>query len=190
VSSTVQDERVAEEAWLIARTGAGDREAFRELYRRYGAPIYSLGLRMLGDRRDAEELLQDTFLKIWNHARSYDASLARPFTWAVMIARRAGIDALRRKGRYPELSFKDLGATDREEMAPSPVEATMRDDESARVRAAMAAFPPDQRAAVELAIFGGLSHGAIAQRLRQPLGTVKSWIRRGLDDLKTSLSGE
>jgi len=188
----VQEDRAAEEAWLIARIGAGDRDAFRDLYGRYSGPLYALVLRMSGEPRDAEELLQDVFLKIWRSAASYDASLARPFTWAVTIARRTAIDAIRRRGRRPSAApvNADVGMPGVDERAVTPADATMLGDDAERVRAALAAFPAEQRAALDLAVFGGVPQTEIAERLCQPLGTIKSWIRRGLEELRNATTGE
>jgi RNA polymerase sigma-70 factor (ECF subfamily) len=190
VSTAVQHDRAAEEAWLIARIGAGDREAFRELYARYSGPLHALTLRMAGESRDAEELLQDVFLKIWRSAPAYDAGRARPFTWAVMIARRTCIDALRRRGGARRDVPVDAAGARADEAAVTPADATMVGDDVARIRAALGAFPAEQRAALDLALFGGLAQAEIADRLQQPLGTVKSWIRRGLQELRNATTGE
>jgi RNA polymerase sigma-70 factor (ECF subfamily) len=182
-----ETEAAAEEARLLARIGTGDREALRQLYARYKGPLFSLAIRLLGNAGESEELLQDTFVKVWRHAASYDARKSRPFTWAVTILRRGGIDALRRRSRQvpteplvPEAESGALGET-----ARGSAEAH---EDAERLRGAMASLPPDPRRALELALYSELTHSEIAQRLRQPVGTVKSWIRRGLLDLRATLA--
>jgi RNA polymerase sigma-70 factor (ECF subfamily) len=182
-----ETEAAAEEAGLLARIGTGDREALRQLYARYKGPLFSLAIRLLGNAGESEELLQDTFVKVWRHAASYDARKSRPFTWAVTILRRGGIDALRRRSRQvpteplvPEAESGALGET-----ARGSAEAH---EDAERLRGAMASLPPDPRRALELALYSELTHSEIAQRLRQPVGTVKSWIRRGLLDLRATLA--
>src|SRR6187402_1207761 len=95
------ESEVREEIALLAAIAGGGREAFRELYSRYSAPLFSLALRFVGDNGTAEEVLQDTCLKIWRNAGSYDAQKSRPFTWAVTILRRTAIDHLRKHRRTP-----------------------------------------------------------------------------------------
>lgn len=184
------EDRATEESSLITRIAAGDRDALRELYLRYSGPLYALALRMTGDPRDAEERLQDTFVKIWHNAPAYDASLSRPFTWAVTIARRTCIDALRRRDRVPLVELDDAVTAEAASAAGNPREDTTRDDDASRVRAALGALPSDQRTAVDLAIFGALPQTEIARRMQQPLGTVKSWIRRGLQELRNATRGD
>jgi RNA polymerase sigma-70 factor (ECF subfamily) len=182
-----ENEAAAAEARLLARIGTGDREALRELYACYKAPLFSLALRLLGNAGESEELLQDTFVKIWRHAAAYDARKARPFTWAVTILRRGGIDALRRRRRQvvtePLRTEAESGAA--EEAARATAEAH---EDADRLRGALAALPADSRRALELALFSELTQSEIARRLRQPVGTVKSWIRRGLLDLRSTLA--
>lgn len=179
-----ENDGAVEEAALLARIGRGDRAALRELYARQAGPLFSLALRMVGDVGEVEELLQDVFVKIWQHAATYDPQLSRPFTWTFTLMRRACIDHLRRRRRAPDrMPLPDAAASD--DVVRRAAEAA---DDSARVRDALADFPADQRAALELALFSPLTHGEIARRLEQPEGTVKSWIRRGLLDLRAALT--
>lgn len=185
-----EHDTTTEEVGLVAQTGAGNRAAFRQLYARYSAPLFAMALRMAGNRTDAEEMLQDAFVKIWRHAPSYDSSQSRPFTWAVTILRRTCIDHLRRRRRAavsPEL-LAELAATAAPPSGESPRSATMAREDAGRVRDVLASFPAEQRAVLELALFSGLTHTEIAGQLRQPVGTVKSWIRRGILDLRSALT--
>jgi RNA polymerase sigma factor (sigma-70 family) len=189
VAKPPENDAVIEEARLLARTANGDREAFRLLYARYSAPLLSLAVRMVGNIGEAEELLQDGFMKVWRNAGSYDPRKSRPFTWAVTVMRRTCIDHLRRRQRLPVTTPlpDDDAAIDRS--AGDPVRHSAESsEESAMVRGAIAESPPNQRRALELALFSGMTHAEIAGRLGQPVGTVKSWIRRGLLDLRETLN--
>lgn len=173
-----------EEACLIARIGTGDRTAFRKLYARYNAPLFSLAVRMLGDTGAAEEALQDAFLKIWRHAAIFDSHRARPFTWAATITRRTCIDHLRKSSRHPStVALADFEPA----TADTPRQHVEEHEAADRLRAALAALPDAQRHTLELALFTELTQPQIADRLQQPLGTVKTWIRRSLLALRDSL---
>jgi len=180
----------SEEIRLLARIGAGDREAFGALYAHYGAPLFSLAVRMVGNTSDAEEMLQDTFVKIWRNAAAYDANLSRPFTWAVTIMRRTCIDQLRRRRRVPAVTpfLADDDATPDGSATARVREAAEAREDFARVRDALAEIAPERRRAIEYALYSDLTHDEIAHALGQPLGTVKSWIRRGLLDLRANLT--
>ncbi|HVU35851.1 MAG TPA: sigma-70 family RNA polymerase sigma factor [Opitutaceae bacterium] len=177
----------SDEVRLLVRIGTGDREAFRLLYARFAGPLFSLILRMVDHRADAEELLQDAFVKIWRNAASYDSRKARPFTWAVMIVRRTCIDFLRNRARRPTAA--PLEAADAaSDVADTPRRTALVHDDTDQIRQAVAALPRSQRQALELALFSELTQEQIAAALGQPLGTVKSWIRRGLLDLHVTFN--
>jgi RNA polymerase sigma-70 factor (ECF subfamily) len=188
VPTPPENEAIIEEACLLAQAGVGDREAFRQLYARYSAPLLSLAVRLVGNLGEAEELLQDAFVKIWRNAASYDPRKSRPFTWAVTVTRRTCIDHLRKRQRLPVTTplADDESAADRAAGDAVRNSAEARED-SERLRGALAEAPPKQRQALELALFSEMTHVEIAERLEQPVGTVKSWIRRGLLDLRTTL---
>jgi RNA polymerase sigma-70 factor (ECF subfamily) len=179
-----------EEAHLLALVGTGDREAFRRLYDRLSKPLFSFACSLVGDPRDAEEVLQDSFVKIWRNAATYDPKRSLPFSWAVTITRRAAIDRLRRRSARPA-----AGSTLDEPSAASAlrIEETVRSDaertdDEEQVRDALANSHRGHRQALELALFSGLSHAEIARHMGQPVGTIKTWIRRGLTGLRASLS--
>jgi RNA polymerase sigma-70 factor (ECF subfamily) len=183
------ENEVTEEIQLLARVAAGDRAAFRRLYAHYGPALFPLALRLVGDRGAAEEALQDTFVKIWRHAPGYDARLSRPFTWAVTILRRTCIDHLR-KNRHARLAspLPDDDAAPAELATGENIRRTTEAQETTeRLRTALATIAPPQRDALELALYSTLTHPEIAARLGQPLGTIKTWIRRGLLGLRTTL---
>jgi RNA polymerase sigma-70 factor (ECF subfamily) len=184
-----ENQAAVEEARLLALMGAGDREAFRELYSRYSRPLYSLAVRLVGDAGEAEEQLQDAFVKIWQNAAAYDSRKSRPFTWAVTITRRTCIDRLRRR-RLQVPTTPISGEGDAADVAPDRGAGELAEarEDSERLRGALADISPGQRTALELALFSALTHFEIARQLDQPVGTVKSWIRRGLLGLRTTLA--
>lgn len=172
-------------------TGTGDRDAFRECYARWHAPLFSLAIQLVGDVGLAEEVLQDTFVKIWRHASAYDERKSRPFTWAVTILRRTCIDHLRKNQRVPPiLALTDdrVGTTGwlTQETTHDTIE---RQEATEQLRAALGKVSLPQRAALELALFSALTQAEIASRLTQPLGTIKTWIRRGLIELGATMKG-
>jgi RNA polymerase sigma-70 factor (ECF subfamily) len=175
---------------LLAAVATGDRAAFRQLYSRYSAALFSFASRLLGDSGAAEEALQDTFVKIWRHAAGYDARKSRPFTWAVTILRRTCIDHLRKHRRLPAaLPLPDDDRALAGLSTPETARQTAEGHETAdQLQATLTASPPLQRAALELALFSTLTHAEIASQLGQPVGTIKSWIRRGLLDLHRTLN--
>ena len=179
---------VLEEIRLLAAVATGERPAFRQLYTRYSPALFSLALRLLGDAGAAEEALQDAFVKIWRHAAGYDARLSRPFTWAVTILRRTCQDQLRKNRRIPDRL--PLPADDSAPAEFATAEIARRTTEwhetADLLRTGLAAIAVPQRTAVELALFSTLTHAEIAVRLDQPAGTVKTWIRRGLLELRAS----
>ncbi|HVU17807.1 MAG TPA: sigma-70 family RNA polymerase sigma factor [Candidatus Didemnitutus sp.] len=184
------DELAEREAALLARSGQGDRVAFREFYDLVATPLHSLALRMMGNAEDAEDMLQEAFVKMWRYAASYDGHRARPFTWAVTVLRNTCIDHLRQRRSRPVV----VPLPDAAEESPvlSVGESVRRGAERGEavqaVRTALGGFAANQRGALEMALFSGLTHAEIAQRLGQPAGTVKSWIRRGLLNLRETLA--
>ena len=175
---------------LLARVAEGDEQAFAQFYQRCADGLYGLALKMMNDSGEAEDVLQDGFSYMWKKAATYDPARSSPFTWAVMIVRNKAIDRLRsrqRQARIVEkattefLHFTDVDNTS----AREPV----RREQCAEVRAALAEIPGDQKQVVELAFFGGLTHGQIAERLEAPLGTIKARIRRGLLKMRDHLKG-
>ena len=184
------DREVEEEIRLLAAVAAGGRPAFRQLYTRYSSALFALAIRLLGDAGAAEEALQDAFVKIWRHAASYDPRKSRPFTWAVTILRRTCLDQLRRRRRMPpSFPLPDDDAAPAEFSTRENIRRAAEVLETTElVQTALAALAPPQRAALELALFSTLTHAEIARRLAQPAGTVKTWIRRGLLELRTTVN--
>ncbi|MDQ2866941.1 MAG: sigma-70 family RNA polymerase sigma factor [Verrucomicrobiota bacterium] len=175
-----------EDSAVIARVAQGERAAFPLLYDRLSRPLFSLALKMLRDQADAEDLLQDVFVQIWKRAPSYDPRQSSVFSWAVLLTRSRAIDRLRSRMRRSQVIVPSLEGDEAETTLPdastggSGSDIIEKKDEAARVRAALQNLPQEQREAIELAFLSGLTHHEIAERLEQPLGTVKARIRRGL----------
>jgi RNA polymerase sigma-70 factor (ECF subfamily) len=184
----VREQTDAAEAAMLHAVARGDESAFASLYDRYGSILFGLLLRILRDRPEAEDCLQEVFLQIWQRASSYDAARGRPFTWLVTLARSRAIDRLRSTGartRTEQAAFADAG----ESVADADAEA-FRSEQGAVVRGALAEIPEEQRRALLLAYFEGLSQTEIAARLGQPLGTVKTRMRSGMMRLRELLRGK
>lgn len=176
----------------MLRAASGDRDGFRELYRRLSRTLFSVAYKIVGNTADAEELVQETFFELWKSAPRYDAERAQPLTFAVRIVRNRSIDRLRKQTRRERISH--YSAEDILEYSQSRdtvgIEEKMHLSEAGGVvREAFEVLTEDQRSALQLAYFGGMSHSEIAEEQSEALGTVKSRIRRGLDRLRKELEG-
>ena len=172
---------------LLRRIAAQDRQALAEFYDQFGAVLFSTAVRILGDQQEAEEVMQDVFVQIWEKAATFDAALGTPISWVLRIARNRSIDRLRaRQRRFRALDeLEDALAV--EPLSQPAHHSGLSGEELVGVRAAVRLLPTEQRQAIELAFFGGQSHGEIAEALHEPLGTVKARIRRGMLKLKDTL---
>ncbi|MGA2244005.1 MAG: sigma-70 family RNA polymerase sigma factor [Verrucomicrobiota bacterium] len=179
----------SQQAQLLRRIAARDSLALAEFYDQTAATFFSFALRMLHDAHDAEEVIQDVFVQIWNKAPTFNPAVGVAFHWAISIVRNRCIDLLRsRQRRSRIIADTDLDGESApllEAQASAPIPPVQ--DEIEAVRAALGALPRDQRTAIELAFFGGLSHHEIAAALNEPLGTVKARIRRGMMKLRDGL---
>jgi RNA polymerase sigma factor (sigma-70 family) len=193
-------ERSRDLARLLARTGLGDRAAFATLYDRTSAHLFAVVLRINRDRGQAEDILQEVYVKVWRAAQTFDAAQSQPLTWLTSIARNRAIDSLRRQQTQPQiLSFAatasgDGDAPDERDFhdtvaddAAGPMELLSQASEARALSKCMQVLNAQQRQCVALAFYDGLSHAEVAEQLHQPLGTVKSWVRRGLLALKGCL---
>lgn len=174
---------------LLAASGrrdSGSQEAFAELYRTTSAKLFGVALRILRRRDWAEEVLQECFVNIWKHSAGYQADLSAPMTWMTSIVRNRCLDWLRR----PNLEHATDDTTVYESVQsdlPGPHDELERNSESGSVLRCLATLEEKQRQAVSMAFLDGLTHTELAEKLGQPLGTVKTWVRRGLVKLKTCL---
>lgn len=174
---------------LLATIAGGDAEAFASFYDRYSSLLFTVAQRILGDEQEAEEVLQEAAVRIWESAPNYRAELGKPVSWAVVITRNQAIDRLRSLQRKRDGAAR-LTALAEPSSCPEPTAApwAVYSHETARqVQQALAALPAEQRQAIELAFLRGLSQNEIAQQLDQPLGTIKARIRRGMIAMRENL---
>ncbi len=172
-----------DEMRLVARVRAGDQHALAELYDRYSHVVYGVALRILQDTGAAEDILQDIFLQLWRRPDAFDSSRGSLAAWLAVIARHRSIDRLRR--RRPETDIEECviaGGVD-------PRDETERSLVIEKVRVAMNEMSADQRTAMEMAFFQGLTHTEIAEKTGEPLGTIKTRIRSGLQMLRARFAG-
>jgi RNA polymerase sigma-70 factor (ECF subfamily) len=163
--------------------------ALERLYDRYARPVYSLVLRIAQQAASAEEIVQDVFLQLWRNADLYQAARGPLEPWLFTLARNRALDHVRLKREKQRRREETLNERPFPCGAPNPEQLVDRERRAERVRQLMASLPPRQRQAIELAFFEGMTHSEIAAALREPLGTVKSWIRAGLLRLRESLEG-
>ena len=196
-AATDWTDRSRELAQLLARAGLGDRAAFATLYQRTSAHLLGVILRIQRDRAQAEDILQEVYVNVWRSARSFDAAQSQPLTWLTSIARNRAIDGLRRAQTQPKLQSCTVhGGDEGDELdlverqaddADGPLELLGRASEARALTHCMQGLSAAQRQSVALAFFDGLSHAEVAQQMQQPLGTVKSWVRRALLALRSCL---
>jgi RNA polymerase sigma-70 factor (ECF subfamily) len=178
---------VSPDATLVNRLLRKDVAAFEQLYNRHSRIVYSLVLRILQQAGTAEEVVQDVFLQLWRNAARYDVTRGPFVPWLLTLARNRALDHLRLKSerqRRREDQTEELPSVT---VAPEYEKQLDEKRRAERVRALLGVLSPQQRRAIELAYFQGLSHTEIAEALNEPLGTVKSWIRNGLLRLKEGL---
>ena len=173
---------------LLVRLQNRDPLALAELYDRYGRMVFGLILRVVGDRAAAEDLVQETFLRVWSRAAGFDSAQGAVGPWLLAVARNRAIDYLRYRGRRPESSL-ELQETENPALFAGAPADPLRFDVVRRIKAALAKLTQQQREAIELAYFEGMSQTEIADRMRQPLGTVKTWMRRALQQMREALGG-
>ncbi len=181
------EQREKVDARLMQRVAQREQQALADLYDRFSGPLYGTALRVLHDPAEAQDVVHDAFVTLWEKAGTFEASRGSAFSWAVTLVRNRAIDRVRMRRRRAELlaqsSPSDLGYAD----APNTAfggETAALDDEARAVRAAVATLPLEQKRALELAFFSGLTQEEIARKLSEPLGTVKARIRRGLIKLR------
>ncbi len=180
--------------WLSA-IARQDRQAFRLLYDATSSKLFGYALRILVKREVAEEALQESFVSIWNNAAGYQASLAAPMTWMTTIVRNKAFDMLRRVDHTVEIdadSFKEGGMQEiieaMESTAPGPSESLQLSENAAALAQCFARLDGLHRQAIAMAFYHDLSHSEVADQMHLPIGTVKTWIRRGLEKVKLCLT--
>ena len=173
---------------LLHAIARGDETALAACYDRYRLILFGLVLRILHDREEAEDCLQEVFLQVWRRARDFDESRGRAFTWLVTIARSRALDRLRASGSRLRLTTEAARAP--HEHVGDAAQEAVRSEEGAIVREALAELAEEQRHALLLAYFEGLTQSEIAERLGDPLGTVKTRMRSGMAKLRELLHGK
>jgi RNA polymerase sigma factor (sigma-70 family) len=183
MSASLTRDELAE---ALGRAGAGDRVAFRRVYEATSAKLMGVCLRILHDRQLAEDVLQDTYVTVWRKADSFDASRASPITWLVTIARNRAIDRLRSGGALRRAAPVEA-ALDLADDAPPADAVVEQADEARRLTGCLSELDERTARAIRTAFFEGVTYEVLAEREQTPLGTMKSWIRRGLLRLRTCL---
>jgi RNA polymerase sigma-70 factor, ECF subfamily len=175
----------------VSRAAAGDGAALAALYDSHARPVYSLALRVVGDTGDAEDIVQEVFAQAWRQAGRYDPSRGTVAAWLLNITRTRAIDRLRARRARPDAAATAPESNELTLQAPfiDPGDTLAAERDAVQVRAALQQLPVLQRLAIELAYFEGLTQHEIAERLEQPLGTIKTRIRLGLLKLRDALSG-
>jgi RNA polymerase sigma-70 factor (ECF subfamily) len=174
---------------LVARAASGDERAMTDLYDRYGSVVYTVAYRVVGERADAEEVVVEAFAQAWRDAGRYEPGRGSVAAWLTMIARSRSLDLVRARGRRDRLTASAASGEPAAAADPTanPAERTEDDERRRMVRQAIEALSPPQRQAIELAFFEGLSQSEIATRLNEPLGTVKTRVRLGMQKLRETL---
>ena len=169
----------------LVATGAEDRAAFATLYRLTSAKLFGICLRICGEKGAAEDVLSDVYLTVWRRAGAYEPGRASPISWLATIARNRAIDWRRSAKRRPAVGLDQ--APDVADEDPSAEQRLIRGEESQRLHLCLDELDEKQRGAIRSAFFGGLTYAELAERDGVPLGTMKSWVRRGLIRLKDCL---
>lgn len=177
-------------AELMARGALKDQRAFAELYRHTAAKLYGVALRILRRQDWAEEVLQESFVNIWNHLSEYSAAKSAPLTWMTAIVRNRALDWARRPNLERGSDDYELLLEATPDEGRSPEAALVHNRDAHALARCLEQLPASQRQCITLAYVNGLSHAELAQHMREPLGTVKTWIRRGLERLRGCLDGQ
>jgi len=179
------DDRAVEIA-LLERITQRERAAFEELYARYVNILYATALKFVREESDAQDVVQDVFIQVWDKAKMYDPSKGKPLTWVLTLVRNRSIDRIRAIQRRVRLrdEFEAETVTDESAWARESLSRVEAGEQGRTLRAAVNQLSPQQKKVIELAYFGGLTQIEIAEKLGEPLGTVKARARRGLLKLK------
>src|SRR5258706_1283283 len=172
---------------LLARCALRDQRAFAKLYQYSSPMLFAVAVRITRRRGWAEDVLQEALVSIWNHAAGYNSAKSAPMTWMTAIVRNRALDWLRRPREIEiDEGHEELLASTPDE-SPGPEELLRRSLQAGELGECMKGLTEEQQRSITLAFFYGLAHGEVAEQMRKPLGTVKTWIRRGLDRLKGCL---
>lgn len=186
-SQTRTAESNARLAALLTQCALRNQQAFSDLYRATAAKLFGVTLRILRREDWAEEVLQESYVNIWNHAADYAVQKSAPLTWMTSIARNRSLDWLRRPRQENSGEEYEIAVESWQDEAPGPLEQLVRADDAGALADCLGTLDSRQRQTIVLAFFHGLSHSELAAHLQQPLGTIKTWVRRGLERLKSCL---
>ena len=171
---------------LLQRVGQRDVVAFQEFYRKFSGLLYTTIHRVLNDHQDTEDIMQEVLVQVWQKAHLYEPSKGKPLTWVTTLARNRAIDRIRAKQRRSKLNgdFEQESKVVQPEFVEDTSDLVTAKESDSVVQSAVMELTPEQREAIQLAYFGGLTQTEIAERLHEPLGTVKARIRRGVQRLE------
>jgi RNA polymerase sigma-70 factor (ECF subfamily) len=173
---------------LLRQIAAGDRAAFAEFYDRYSTLMFSIASKILNNASEAEDVLQETFMQIWEKAGKFDPKLGKASSWAAILVRNKAIDRIRASQRRTRLAeAAGVESAIAAEVSQTANEAVHGQAKAKLIQSAIFELPAEQRRAIELAYFSGLTQNEISEKLHEPLGTVKARIRRGLLKLRDQL---
>jgi RNA polymerase sigma-70 factor (ECF subfamily) len=171
---------------LLAASGNGDQQAFARLYQETSSKLFGVAIRIVRREDWAEEVVQESYVKIWNHAGDYKMQLSAPLTWMTSIVRNRSLDWLRRPNlEIPEDDYHPLDSWASDDAGP--LQMLQSQTEAQALANCLGRLEAKMRQAIVLVFFDGMSHSELAGHMQEPLGTVKTWVRRGLDRLKTCL---
>jgi RNA polymerase sigma-70 factor (ECF subfamily) len=176
---------------LLDQVASANQQALKQLYELTSGRLYGLALRILREPQWAEDALQETFLSVWRSAASYRASLSPPMAWLGLMVRSRALDVLRRQNAEGRKLTEELDETLSETLEsdmPDPMQMSLASEQSVALHVCLSRLENKQREVVSLAYLRDLSHSELAAQLQLPLGTVKTWIRRGLDQLRTCMA--
>src|SRR4051812_12468324 len=183
---------------LLARVALRDQAAFKQVYDRTVRVLLAIIVRLLRDQSWAEEVMQEVYVSLWNTAGNYSAAKGQPMTWLMTIARYKAMDALRSTTGERENVVKlkpvddddDADLPDVRDESAGPMELLMQRMDGIRLKGCLQGLDAPQRQAIALAFYDGMTHAELSTHMRQPLGTVKAWVRRGLERLKKCIGGQ
>ena len=187
---STQDAPKPSEIELVARTAAGDSGALAELYDRFSGMLLGLATKILGDRSDAEEVLQEVFVQVWRQAGRYQSGRSSVSTWLVLITRSRAIDRLRTRNVKLRTAVEAHRENPNRHTSPEGVGNVLRDERRSRLRQELASLPPEQREVLEMAYYRGMTQREVAQATGAPLGTVKTRTLLAMKKLRSALEDE
>ena len=187
MSEPVRDALAVRLAQLLSQCALGNQHAFSQLYSATASKLFGVALRILRRQDWAEEVLQESYMNIWNHAGDYAAARSAPLTWMTSIVRNRSLDWLRRPQQEATGDEYEIAIDAWRDESAGPIEQLTAAGDAAALARCLEMLDGRQRQGIMLAFFHGMSHSEVASHMGEPLGTVKTWVRRGLERLKGCL---